>query len=354
MASNTFISHGPLSTYESDASATRRLESARRAATDGLLVSIRAIEDLEGKLNIGQSWTEDDPAYQEAERYLRRRDFHRALDKVQQLVVQRLFEMSKANIAGMGNVILSILSACSHYSRTGYKMRTSIWKALKRRGKAIRTAIDKYNKLAATLDPPAPTLDWKNVVNYTFISEFDLLRHSYSRTDINSRPWILQANREIATRYFKVVRAREEIRRLDIEIRRLFTAIHDEQQHLLKTSDSLALTDPAQAAELQDMYHARVRVNQIHLRRLRAIMAMPGYSGSTTRGIRSHDFTEPSGSAVAEDGPLEIGDLGDGGLEEVNLREDGLNDDAQDELAWMGQFVEDMAVAQEEDDEGSL
>jgi len=71
-------------------------------------VSIRAVEDLEGKLNIGQSWTEDDPAYQEAERYLRHRDFHRALDKVQQLVVQRLFEMSKANIAGMGNVFFCL------------------------------------------------------------------------------------------------------------------------------------------------------------------------------------------------------------------------------------------------------
>jgi len=145
-------------------------------------------------------------------------------------------------------------------------MCTSIWKALKRRGKAIQTAIDKYNKLATSLDPPAPMLDWKNVVNYTFISEFDLLWHSYSRTDINSRPWILQANCEIASRYFKIVHARKEIHRLNIEICHLFTAIHDEQQHLLKTSDSLTLTDPMQASELQDIYHTCARVNQIHLR----------------------------------------------------------------------------------------
>jgi len=108
MALNTFISHGPMSTYQSDASATRRLESVQWAATDELLMSIHAIKDLEGKLNIGQPWTEDDPAYQEAERYLHRRDFHCALDRVQRLVVQRLFEMSKANIAGMGNIFFSL------------------------------------------------------------------------------------------------------------------------------------------------------------------------------------------------------------------------------------------------------
>jgi len=279
---NTFVSHAPASTYQSDASATQQLESARHTATDELLVSIHAVENLEGKLNIGQPWTEDDLAYQEATRYLCHQDFHRALDRVQQLIVQRLFEMSKANIAGMGNVILSIISACSHYSQTGYKMQTSIWKALKRCGKAIQTAIDKYNKLATTMHLPALTLDWKNVVNYTFISEFDILWHSYSPADLNSRLWILQANHEIASRYFKVVHAREEVHRLDIEIRCLFTAIHDEQQHLLQTSDLLSLTDPAQAAKLQEIYHARVHTNQIHLRQLRAIMVMPGYLGLTT------------------------------------------------------------------------
>jgi len=61
------------------------------------------------------------------------------------------------------------------YPRAGYKMRTSIWKALKRRGKAIRTALDKYNKLAMQMNPPAPILDWKNIVNYTFVSEFKIL-----------------------------------------------------------------------------------------------------------------------------------------------------------------------------------
>ena len=181
-----FVNPAPLATYEVEASATRRLESARRAAMDKMMVAIDAVHDLEVKLNIKQTWTEDDPEYQDAAWYLQHRDFHHALDCVQQLVVQRLFEMSKANIAGMGNIVLSILSACSNYSQTGYKMRTSIWKALKQRSKAIRTTIDKYSKLVATMNLPAPTLDWKNVVNYTFISEFDILWHSYSCADLTS------------------------------------------------------------------------------------------------------------------------------------------------------------------------
>src|SRR5882762_944439 len=159
-------------------------------------------------------------------------------------------------------------------------MRTSIWKALKCHGKAICVAFDKYNKLVIQMNLPAPTLDWKNVVNYTFVSEFEILRHSYSHVDPASCPWILPVNHEIASCYFKVVCAQEEIHWLNIEIRRLYTALLDEQNHLLTTSDSLILTDPNLAVEIRNVYHNRMRINQIHMTRLRAIMQMPGYSGS--------------------------------------------------------------------------
>jgi len=103
-----FVNPAPLATYEADAAATRRLESARCAATDEMMVAIAAVHDLEVKLDIKRTWTEDDPEYQDAARYLQHRDFHRTLDRVQQLVVQRLFEMSKANIASIGNVFFHL------------------------------------------------------------------------------------------------------------------------------------------------------------------------------------------------------------------------------------------------------
>jgi hypothetical protein len=173
---------------------------------------------------------------------------------------------------------------------------------------------------------------------------------------------MLQANREIASHYFKVLRAREEIHRLNIEIRRLYTAIHDEQDHLLKTSESLAHSDPMQAAEVHEIYHTRKRIDQIHLTRLMAIMTMPGYSGSTKRGIWAGLADNLVESAVIENELLrhdleDSGNIGgvvpDAKEDETNVSsmEDKLNINALDELVRMGQFVEDIAVAPDEDED---
>lgn len=79
-----------------------RLEADRRAAMDQQLVAIRAVTDLEAKLGLTARWTPDHPEYRETIDYMRQRDYQRALDQIQQLVVQRLFELSKANLSGLG------------------------------------------------------------------------------------------------------------------------------------------------------------------------------------------------------------------------------------------------------------
>ena len=61
-----FVNSTSLTTYETEASATRRLESARRAAMDEMMVAIDTVHDLEVKLNIEHTWTEDDLEYQDA------------------------------------------------------------------------------------------------------------------------------------------------------------------------------------------------------------------------------------------------------------------------------------------------
>lgn len=61
----------------------------------------------------------------------------------------------------------------------GYKLRTHIARALQSRSQAIKTALEKYNSLALALNPPAPRLSWEQVVNYGFLSEFDLLRNMH-------------------------------------------------------------------------------------------------------------------------------------------------------------------------------
>ncbi|KAI0323448.1 hypothetical protein GY45DRAFT_1349791 [Cubamyces sp. BRFM 1775] len=255
--------------YNSDARRTRRIEAARRSAFDELTLAIQAVGDLEVRLEVDNPWTPTHPKYQETLSRIQHREFHRALDRVQQLVMQRLLELSKANMSGMVT--------------TGYKMRTSIWKGLKARAKAIRAALKRYNKLASEMQPPAPALYWKDVVNYTFISEFDLLRSAYTHRDVMSSPWTIPRNREVAAKYFKLLAAKDELPRLNREVRRLHTSLELEQKEYAHAIRTYADTDPHLTAELRARYHSRRRIHKIHLARIAAIHALPGYTGCTDR-----------------------------------------------------------------------
>ena len=76
----------------------------------------------------------------------------------------------------------------------GYKLWESIWKGLKAWGKAISTALDNYNAIASLMDPPAPLLEWKQLVDYTSVSKFELLKYSSSYKDITAEPWAVPRN----------------------------------------------------------------------------------------------------------------------------------------------------------------
>ncbi|KAI0640945.1 hypothetical protein C8Q79DRAFT_1014781 [Trametes meyenii] len=255
--------------YAQDARRTIAIEADRRAALEGLTLAMNVVGDLERKLAIETPWTPVDPKYQETLAYVRHREFHRALDRVQQLVMQRLLELSKANMSG-----------------TSYKTRTSIWKALKTRGKAIRTALKKYNILALQMSPPAPTLLWKDVVTYSFIGEFDLLRNAYSRRDILASLWTTPRNREVAVKYFKILRAREELKRVDSEVCRLETSIELERREYELAIDSATTCDLDLASELRARFRSRRRVQMIHVARIAKIRTLPGYIGTTSTEIR--------------------------------------------------------------------
>ncbi|KIM50488.1 hypothetical protein SCLCIDRAFT_85842, partial [Scleroderma citrinum Foug A] len=90
---------------------------------------------------------------------------------------------------------------------------------------AIRKAITQYNIQAAALHPPWAPISWKDITQYTFLGEFDLLWHT--REDIRECLWVRPAIREATAKFFKFCRAKEEITRLNVEIRWLRTAIHN-------------------------------------------------------------------------------------------------------------------------------
>jgi hypothetical protein len=162
----------------------------------------------------------------------------------------------------------------------GYKLRRHISKALQVRSATIRNALERYNDAAKRMSPPRRQLSWDEVVDYAFLAEFDLLRDS--REDIRLRPWAQPANRILMDEYFKIERAREEIDRLNIEIRRIITHIEDEENFLLE-AEEVAPSDEMRFFIRQ--YHLdRTRFSKLHLRRFSKLAQRPGFTGQLEAG----------------------------------------------------------------------
>jgi hypothetical protein len=88
--------------------------------------------------------------------------------------------------------------------------------------------------------------------------------------------------------YFKMCRAREEIQRLNIEVRRLVTYIRDEDTYLRTCEDQLKVTSPAIAHQIAIHRNTRGRFNSRHLKRLHEILKLPGFSGTIVPGISTN------------------------------------------------------------------
>lgn len=122
-------------------------------------------------------------------------------------------------------------------------------------------------------------------MTYSFLAEFDLLR--LSRTDIRQVDWTAPARRDGTIKYFKLCRTREEIIRLNVEMCRLRTAIHDEQVNMNRVIGKLKEEDVALCGEIERRWGLRRQVNQQLILRLNQIETLPGFSGQQqATGIR--------------------------------------------------------------------
>jgi len=167
----------------------------------------------------------------------------------------------------------------------GYSLHKHIANALKARSVAIRTALDKYNAAASALVPPRQVLDWDQVVEYAFLSDFDLLRDA--RQDIRTKPWATPATRLAVDQAFKLERAEEEVARLNIEVPRLATYIRDEDIYLRVKEAELSLSHPALAHQISLHRMERGRFNAHHLKVLGKIHFLPSYTGPIGFGTRA-------------------------------------------------------------------
>ncbi|KZT01717.1 uncharacterized protein LAESUDRAFT_663337 [Laetiporus sulphureus 93-53] len=120
-------------------------------------------------MNISQCWQPTDDKYVETAKYIAMCTYHCALDNLQQLVVQWLFELHKLNL-----------------SQTAYHAHTHIAKSLQARCNAIWHAVKAYNTARLTIDPPHLTLDWSKTSHYSFLDEFTLLQDT--QNNVHDRP----------------------------------------------------------------------------------------------------------------------------------------------------------------------
>ena len=272
----------PPQTYESELSQTRKAETRRRLAAERrheLLVEVTA---MEVKMQIERRWQPNDPQYIETVKYMSERKYHRALKHLQKLVIQRLFELNRLNLAGTGRLYCNLCTTVSNWL-IGYRMRTHIAKSLNTRCKAIQNAVKSYNAVALHMSPPRPTLDWEKASHYAFLEDFQLLYNT--RQDIRHKQWSDPVVRVAMKQKQRIDRAREEIENCNVEILRLHTHLLDETFALQEIAQELTAQNHMIAGAVNDFVTRRSRVNQYLLACVTDIHAMKGYGGSKTPGV---------------------------------------------------------------------
>ncbi|EJD44351.1 hypothetical protein AURDEDRAFT_65395 [Auricularia subglabra TFB-10046 SS5] len=241
--------------------AVTKLYKARVDAHHKYMKILEAVVALEGVLDISVRWTPTSREYQDGLVQMAERDWRRALDRLELLMVQRMFELAKTHVFGTGA------------------------KGLKSRSQAIRTAVTRYNELAVLLNPPAATVNYSTLMEWTEIQEFELLRRSRTG-DVREKAWAQPANRLIASKHYKCLRADEELIRCRVEARRLASSIHDEERQLNAAHVQLHATDLALAQELTEFIARRASVNALHRATLAKLTAIPGFEGILVPGMR--------------------------------------------------------------------
>ena len=186
-------------------------------------------------------------------------------------------------------------------------------------------ALNEYNKQAECLG--RPVLDFQQVIEYSFLSDFELLHHS--QNDITQRPWAKPLIRNGMISWMKIERAKEEIIRLNVEARRLKTYIRDSSTAQRRAIQHLHQTDPALATELQQRHNAQSSINTILLQHLSKMESLPGFSGWRTPGMHAGDILvdhEPESDEVS-------GAMGEvSNMEDRTWANDAVEDDIADQL----------------------
>lgn len=90
----------------------------------------------------------------------------------------------------------------------------------------------------------------------------------------------------MTNKYFKVIRACEEIYRLKVEIPCLHDWITKEDANLSRIASSLQAAGNVLGKEIAEIRDRQLRVNEVHRTRICKIYALAGYSGPITNNLQ--------------------------------------------------------------------
>ena len=132
---------------------------------------------------------------------------------------------------------------------------------------------------AEKFDPPRRLLSLDKVTKSTssFLADFEVLR--FAQPEVQDKAWVRPACREASVKYYKLCRAREEVKRLNLEVRRLQVSINEEITHTLKVLEEISAQNPLLGIELKRRWRSRSLICNVHLRKLAELRNQVYFTG---------------------------------------------------------------------------
>jgi hypothetical protein len=108
------ISYMGTQSYSSDMAATRKLKTQCQYSAEHLATIQQEVTSMEVKMGIANLWQPSSPEYQATLKYMSNHQYQCALDNLQCLVVQQLFELQWLNILQTGMCPSDNSLFCNH------------------------------------------------------------------------------------------------------------------------------------------------------------------------------------------------------------------------------------------------
>ena len=109
--------------------------------------------------------------------------------------------------------------------------------------------LDIYNTAAHSLTPPHQWLEWKAVIKYAFLADFDLLHDTCQ--DISHHTWVTPAGCLAMDLCYKISHAQEEIDWLDVKVHHVATYICVKDHYLNYMEEEGQMSNPHITHQIQ-------------------------------------------------------------------------------------------------------